>query len=74
MIYEWKCTYCDMHVDVERSIDDNGVPPKADEVAHLAGPTCLHPDAWVKVFTVSTPFEMLKDKGIFERTHWKPKP
>jgi hypothetical protein len=68
MRYEWKCKVCGTTVEVDRSVSEYNAPPTTAE----AGKTddCLHPE-WVKVYTSSTPFEMLRDRGVLDRTHWK---
>lgn len=51
MIYEWRCRKCDLHQEVQRTVDEYNVPPddKHD---------------WVKVYNYSTPFEHLRNSGV----------
>ena len=69
MNYEWRCTVCDARVTVERPVAEYNVPPRSDEANR--GDNCIHPESWVKVYSSTVPFEMLRDKGVFHRTHFK---
>jgi hypothetical protein len=67
MIYEWKDKNSGKIVEVERKLEDYDVPPTVEE-------TGLDGDEveWVKIISqTSTPFEQLRDKGVFDRTHFK---
>jgi hypothetical protein len=72
MIYEWRCkgAGCYRQMDVTRSVDDHRVPPTPEEIAAEAGNLLACEHEWVRVYTASTPFEHLKDQGVFERTQW----
>ena len=73
MQYEWKCTECPYRVTVHRRLDDRDTPPTKEEAAAAGGPTIACDHQWVRVIsTASVPFEHLRDKGVFERTHWLP--
>ncbi len=68
MIYEWKCGHCGKLVDVTRDIADREIPPTQEEAAPFAGITIGgEHEAWVRVYSSSTPFEHLRDQGQFER-------
>ena len=73
MIYEWKCkgVGCYRQMDVTRSIDDRETPPTKEEVSAAAGNLLNCEHEWVRVYSHSTPFEHLRDSGVFERTHFK---
>jgi len=59
MIYEWKDRNTGKIVEVQRSIADRDVPPEDD-------------GDWVRIISkTTTPFEHLRDKGVFDRTHFK---
>lgn len=66
MIYEWKCKTCGQIEEVERSIDDRGIPPakkSTKKTLEEYNKGCAH--EWVRVFNNSVPFQGLRDKGIF---------
>jgi len=69
MKYEWRCKVCDTIVEVDRPLDEYDIPPRSDEAA--ATDDCIHPEQWVKVYSATTPFETLRDKGVLDRTHFK---
>lgn len=75
MQYEWRCNVCDKHVVVTRTLDEYDVPPTSKEASDagdiLIARNCIHPETWVKVYNSSTPFETLRDRSVFERTHFK---
>jgi len=56
MIYEWKCTKCGLHTDIDRPVSEYDVPPDKK---------CCRKGDWVKVYRSSTPFQLLKNAGIF---------
>jgi len=68
MIYEWKCKVCTAQGDVVRSIDDSAVPPTDEEAAPWGSLLMGHDHEWVKVYSSTTDWEHLRDKGVFERT------
>lgn len=65
--YEWKHEDGTL-VDVRRSVSDINEGPREDEV-----PDGYDTEGWHRIISRSTiPFEHLRDRGVFERTHWKP--
>ena len=66
MIYEWKHTDGTV-IDCHRRLDDIDRGPSEDEV-----PDGYTTEGWTRIVSQSSvPFETLRDKGVFERTHWK---
>ena len=65
MIYEWKCRVCAAQGEVVRTLDEYDVPPTDEEAGHWGKLTIAHEHEWVKTFKSSTPFEHLKNAGIF---------
>lgn len=61
MIYEWKCQECGTITDANRKVDDRDIPP--DELS------CKHKVnlATRIVSKPTTPWETLRDTGVFER-------
>ncbi len=59
MIYEWRCNGCSMVVEVTRPAKDyNRMPGQCN---------CGEKTWSKKLSTPHTPFEHLRDKGVFER-------
>ena len=58
MIYEWQCKKCGKVVEVQRTVAEYKVPPT--EPGH----------DWEKIISrTSTPFEHLRNAGIFADEH-----
>ena len=73
MQYEWKCRVCGHVTTVHRSVADIDVPPEGAETNHE--PECQEKGSNDELYRIisspSVPFEHLRDKGVFDRTHWK---
>jgi formylmethanofuran dehydrogenase subunit B len=67
MIYEWKCEVCGEICDIQRSVADMDMGPSDNEAACDCGVGNYN-----RIISKSNvPFETLRDRGVFDRTHWK---
>lgn len=65
--YEWKHKDGTI-VEVDRRMAESDIGPRKSEV-----PKGYTARGWKRIISrTTTPFEHLKDRGVFERTHWKP--
>lgn len=66
MVYEWRCTECNLVVEIQRTVAEYKDMPNHSEYDGLGNPKCLH--FWKRKISISHPdFETMRDKGIFER-------
>lgn len=69
-IYEYRCKLCDDLIEANRTIDERNDPISGcdDCVIEPRGDgTCVHQYVRTIATPTSTPFETLRDAGVFER-------
>lgn len=68
MIYEWRCKDCGFETEVDRTIEQRHRGPDK-ELDHNELCVSNGNAQWVRVYKSSTPFRVLRDRGVFMDEH-----